>query len=61
VEMRVSLVEMNVEIGVEMVMLKRLVLLAFLFLLFILLFILFLINPNLLFQLPLFLSYNFSL
>jgi hypothetical protein len=51
----------NVEMGVEMVMLKGLVLLAFLFLFHILLHILFLINLNLLFQLPLFLSYNFSL
>jgi hypothetical protein len=61
VEMRVSLVVVNVEMGVEMVMLKGLVLLAFLFLFHILLFILFLINLNLLFQLLLFLSYNFSL
>jgi hypothetical protein len=48
----------NVEIRVEMVMLKGLVLLAFLFLLHILLHILFLINPNLLFQLPLIPSHN---
>jgi hypothetical protein len=59
--MRVSLVVVNVEMGVEMVMLKGLVLLAFLFLFHILLHILFLINLNLLFQLSLFLSYNFSL
>jgi hypothetical protein len=45
---------------VEIVMLKRLVPLPFLFLLFLLLFILFLINLNLLFQLPLFLSLSFS-
>jgi hypothetical protein len=57
-EMDVIVMMWNVEMGVEMVMLKELVLLAFLFLLFILLFILFLINLNLLFQLPLFLSYN---
>jgi hypothetical protein len=49
----------NVEMMVEMVMLKGLVLLVFLF--HILLHILFLINLNLLFQLLLFLSYNFSL
>lgn len=61
VEMDVIMMEMNVELNVEMVMLKRLVLLPFLFLLFILLFILFLINLNLLFQFPLFPSYNFSL
>jgi hypothetical protein len=63
--MRVSLVvvnvEMGVEMGVEIVMLKKPSPAVFLFLLFILLFILFLINLNLLFQLPLFLSYNFSL
>jgi hypothetical protein len=51
----------NVEMRVEMVMLKGLELLAFLFLFHILLHILFLINLNLLFQLLLFLSYNFSL
>jgi hypothetical protein len=61
VEMRMVMGVVNVEMRVEMVMLKGLVLLPFLFLLFILLFILFLINLNLLFQLPLFLSYNFSL
>jgi hypothetical protein len=61
VEMRVIVRVVDVEMRVEMVMLKGLVLLVFLFLLFILLFILFLINLNLLFQLPLFLSYNFSL
>jgi hypothetical protein len=60
-EMRVSLVVVNVEMSVEMVMLKRLVLLVFFLILFILLITLFLINLNLLFQLPLFLSYNFSL
>jgi hypothetical protein len=61
VEMRMIVGVVNVEISVEMVMLKRLDLLLFFLLLFILLFILFLINLNLLFQLPLFLSYNFSL
>jgi hypothetical protein len=61
VELRVIVGVVNVEMSVEIVMLKRLVLLPFLFLLFLLLFILFLINLNLLFQLPLFLSYNFSL
>lgn len=48
--MRVIRRVLNVEMIVEMVMLKRLILLVFLFL----------INLNLLFQLPLFLSYNFS-
>jgi hypothetical protein len=61
VELRVVMGVVNVEMSVEMVMLKGLVLLAFLFLFHILLHILFLINLNLLFQLPLFLSYNFSL
>jgi hypothetical protein len=51
VEMGVIVVVVNVEMGVEMVMLKRLDLLPFLFLLFLLLFILFLINLNLLFNL----------
>jgi hypothetical protein len=50
-EMNVIVMMWNVEISVEMDMLKRLVLLVFLFLLFILLFILFLINLNLLFNL----------
>jgi hypothetical protein len=59
--MRVIVGVVNVEMGVEMVVLKESVPLAFLILLFILLFILFLINLNLLFQLLLFLSYNFSL
>jgi hypothetical protein len=59
--MRMIMGVMNVEMRVKMVMLKRLELLAFLFLFHILPFILFLINLNLLFQLPLFLSYNFSL
>ena len=59
-EMDVIVGVVNVKMGVKMVMLKELVLLPFLILLFILLFILFLINLNLLFQLPLFLSYNFS-
>jgi hypothetical protein len=61
VELRVIVVEMNVEISVEMVMLKGLVLLVIFLLLNPLLFILLIINLNLLFQLPLFLSYNFSL
>jgi hypothetical protein len=59
--MRIVMGVVNVELRVEMVMLKGLELLAFLFLFHILLHILFLINLNLLFQLPLFLSYNFSL
>jgi hypothetical protein len=59
VEMRVIVVEMNVEMGVEMVMLKRLDLLVFLFLLFILLITLLIINLNLLFQLLLPSHYNF--
>jgi hypothetical protein len=54
--MRMVMGVVNMEMRVEMVMLKGLVLLAFLFLFHILLFILFLINLNLLFQLPLFLS-----
>ena len=61
VELDVIVGVVDVEMGVEMVMLKGLVLLAFLFLFHILLHILFLINLNLLFQLLLFLSYNFSL
>jgi hypothetical protein len=61
VELRVIMGVVNVEISVEMVMLKRLVLLVLLSIPNFLLFILFLINLNLLFQLPLFLSYNFSL
>jgi hypothetical protein len=61
VEMRVIMVVVNVEMSVEMVMLKRLDPLVFLSIPNFLLFILFLINLNLLFQLPLFLSYNFSL
>jgi hypothetical protein len=56
VKMRMVMGVVNVEMGVEMVMLKGLVLLAFLFLFHILLHILFLINLNLLFQLLLFLS-----
>ena len=51
VEMRVSLVVVNVEISVEMVMLKRLDLLVFLSIPNFLLHILFLINLNLLFNL----------
>jgi hypothetical protein len=61
VEMRMVMRVVNVEMRVEMVMLKGLDLLAFFLLPNFLLFILFLINLNLLFQLPLFLSYNFSL
>jgi hypothetical protein len=61
VEMRMVMEVVNVEMRVEMVMLKGLVLLLFFLLLFILLITLFLINLNLLFQLSLFLSYNFSL
>jgi hypothetical protein len=61
VEMRVIVMEMNVEISVEIVMLKELVLLLFFLLLFILLITLFLINLNLLFQLFLLSHYNFSL
>jgi hypothetical protein len=61
VELRVIVGVVDVEMGVEMVMLKKLILLVFLFLLFILLITLLLINLNLLFQLPFFLSYNFSL
>jgi hypothetical protein len=58
VEMRVIVVVVNVELNVEMVMLKRLVPLAFLSIPNFLLHILFLINLNLLFNLSLFLSYN---
>jgi hypothetical protein len=61
VELRVVMGVVNMEMRVEMVMLKGLDLLLFLFLFHILLHILFLINLNLLFQLLLFLSYNFSL
>jgi hypothetical protein len=50
VELRVIVGVVNVEMGVEMVMLKELVLLPFLILLHIFLFILFLINLNLLFH-----------
>jgi hypothetical protein len=58
VELRVIVVEMNVEMSVEMVMLNELVPLPFLFLLFILLIPLFLINLTLLFQLLFFLSHS---
>jgi hypothetical protein len=51
----------NVEIGVEIVVLKELVLLPFFLLLFILLITLLIINLNLLFQLFLLFHYNFSL
>jgi hypothetical protein len=61
VEMRMVMRVVNVEMRVEIVMLKGLVLLLFFLLLFILLITLLIINLNLLFQLPLFLSYNFSL
>jgi hypothetical protein len=59
--MRMVIRVVNVEMRVEMVMLKGLVLLVFLSIPNFLPFILFLINLNLLFQLLLFLSYNFSL
>jgi hypothetical protein len=49
----------NVELRVEMVMLKGLELLLFFLLLFILLITLLIINLNLLFQLPLIPSHNF--
>jgi hypothetical protein len=61
VELDVIMMKMDVELNAEMVMLKRLELLVFLSIPNFLLFILFLINLNLLFQLLLFLSYNFSL
>jgi hypothetical protein len=51
VEMRMIMMEMNVEIGVEMVMLKELNLLVFLSIPNFLLHILFLINLTLLFNL----------
>jgi hypothetical protein len=50
VEMRVVMAVVNVEMGVEMVMLKELALLVFFLILFILLITLFLINLNLLFH-----------
>jgi hypothetical protein len=59
--MRMVMGVVNVEMRVELVMLKKLILLLFFLLLFILLITLLIINLNLLFQLPLFLSYNFSL
>jgi hypothetical protein len=59
VELGVIVMEMNVEMGVEMVMLKRLVLLVFLSIPNFLLHILSLINLNLLFNLSLILvHYN---
>ena len=67
VELDVIMMEMDVEMSVEMVMLKELDLLVFLSIPNLLLFILLIINLNLLFQLPLSLitfrytSYNFSL
>jgi hypothetical protein len=56
--MRMIMGVVNVELRVEMVMLKRLVLLVFFLLLFILLITLLIINLNLLFQLPLIPSHN---
>jgi hypothetical protein len=53
VKMRMVMGVVNVELRVEMVMLKGLVLLLFFLLLFILLITLLIINLNLLFQLPL--------
>jgi hypothetical protein len=61
VELGVIVVVVNVEMGVEMVMLKELVLLAFFLLPNLLLFLLFPINLNLLLQLPFSSHYNFSL
>jgi hypothetical protein len=58
VEMRMIVMEMDVEMDVEMVMLKELVLLPFLSIPNLLLHILFLINLNLLFQLILISSHN---
>jgi hypothetical protein len=56
--MRMVMRVVNVEMRVEMVMLKGLVLLVFFLLLFILLITLLIINLNLLFQLPLIPSHN---
>jgi hypothetical protein len=56
--MRMIVGVVNVELMVEMVMLKGLVLLLFFLLLFILLITLLIINLNLLFQLPLIPSHN---
>jgi hypothetical protein len=56
--MRMIVGVVNVELRVEMVMLKGLVLLVFFLLLFILLITLLIINLNLLFQLPLIPSHN---
>ena len=53
-ELRVIVIEMDVEISVGMVMLKGLNLLVFLSIPNLLLFLLLIINLNLLFQLPLF-------
>jgi hypothetical protein len=58
VEMRMVIRVVNVEMMVEMVMLKGLDLLLFFLLLFILLITLLIINLNLLFQLPLIPSHN---
>jgi hypothetical protein len=58
VEMRMVMGVVNMEMSVEMVMLKELELLAFFLLPNFLLFILFLINLNLLFQLPFSPHYN---
>ena len=60
-ELDVIMMEMNVEISVEMVMLKRLDLLVFLSIPNLLLFLLLIINLNLLFNLSFLISYNFSL
>jgi hypothetical protein len=61
VEMRMIVVVVNVEISVEMVMLKGLDLLPFFLILFILLITLLIINLNLLSNLSFLISYNFSL
>jgi hypothetical protein len=61
VEMDVIVGVVNVEMSVEMVMLKELDLLVFFLILFILLITLLIINLNLLSQLFLLLSHNFSL
>jgi hypothetical protein len=58
VELRVVMGVVNVEMRVEMVMLKGLELLLFFLLLFILLITFLIINLNLLFQLPLIPSHN---
>ena len=60
-EMDVIMGVVNVEISVEMVMLKRLDLLVFLSIPNLLLFLLLIINLNLLSNLSFLISYNFSL